>query len=103
MENKISRPNFSSIVFILLISICYLVFANFTTGIRGDHIFLVSIVLIGYFVSSFTRRLITGLAIIIVYWIIYDSMKAWPNFAFHSIDIASLYNLEKSFFGIHSG
>jgi membrane-associated phospholipid phosphatase len=47
--------------------------------------------------------MITGLAIIIVYWIIFDSMKVWPNWKFHSVDVLPLYNLEKSLFGISEG
>ena len=86
-----------------VLSLLFLLFAKFTTGVRGDHFALVGLVNAGYFISPQTRRLITGLAIIIVYWIIYDSMKAWPNYAFNNVDILPLYNLEKSIFGIQSG
>ena len=84
-------------------SVIYLLFENFITGIRTDHFVLLGIIISCYYISSFTRRLITGLAIIIVYWILYDSMKAWPNWAYRNVDIASLYNLEKSIFGITDG
>lgn len=87
-----------------ILSIALLAFASLTTGIRSDHIFLITIVNLSYYLTSATRRLITALGIIIVYWIIYDSMKAWPNWAFNEVDSLPLYNLEKSLFGIqHAG
>ena len=92
-----------SFLIIPLLSVLFLFFAKTTTGIRSDHLVLVVIVNVCYYLSASTRRLIAGLGIIIVYWIIYDSMKAWPNWSFNSVDILPLYNLEKSFFGIHDG
>jgi hypothetical protein len=97
-ESKKGKINYITVA---LLSVVFLLFASFTTGIRSDHIFLLGIVNICYVISPFTRRLITGLTIIIVYWIIFDSMKAWPNYAFHKVDIVPLYNLEKTLFGIH--
>ena len=99
---KSNRTAYSFFILPLL-SILYLVFTNKTTGIRFDHFLLVAIVNTCYYLSSSTRRLIIGLGIIIVYWIIFDSMKAWPNWAFNEVDILPLYELEKSIFGIHDG
>ncbi len=90
-------------LFVPLLSLLFLLALAATTGIRFDHYLLVAIINSCYFISPQSRRLITGLAIIIVYWIIYDSMKAWPNYDFNEVDILPLYNLEKSFFGIHQG
>jgi inositol phosphorylceramide synthase catalytic subunit len=86
-----------------LLSILLLLFAAFTTGIRSDHVFLVTIIIIAFYTSHYSRRLITGLGIMIVYWVIYDSMKAWPNYAYNTVYIQSLYDAEKNLFGIHEG
>jgi membrane-associated phospholipid phosphatase len=102
-ETNTRKNSWLSFLIVPLLSLLFLLFANFTTGIRGDHYALVILVNTGFIISAFTRRLFTGLAIIIVYWIIYDSMKAWPNYEFNSVDIAPLYNLEKSIFGIQTG
>ena len=83
-----------------VLSLLFALLTAITTGLRPDHIFLIVLVNVCYFATGFTRRLITGLAIIIVYWVIYDSMKAWPNYLFHSVDIQPLYELEKKLFGI---
>ena len=92
-----------SFLIIPLLSVLYLLFAKTTTGLRPDHLVLVAIVNACYYLSASSRRLIIGLGIIIIYWIIYDSMKAWPNWSFNTVDILPLYNLEKSLFGIHDG
>ena len=101
LKNDSSR--IKSMLLVPLLSLLFLLLTVVTTGIRFDHLLLVVIVNCCYFISPQSRRLITGLAIIIVYWIIYDSMKAWPNYAFNDVDIVPLYNLEKSFFGIEHG
>jgi hypothetical protein len=36
-----------------------------------------------------------------VYWILFDYMKALPNYKVSAVHIADLYNLEKHLFGIH--
>lgn len=85
-----------------LLSLLFLLFAKFTTGLRSDHFFLVTIINLAFYISHYSRRLIIGLGIMIVYWIIYDSMKAWPNYAYNTVYIQSLYNSEKNLFGIHT-
>lgn len=91
----------SRFLIVPLLSFLFLLFEYFTTGIRNDHLVLVALASSMYYASASSRRMITGLAIIIFYWILYDSMKAWPNWAYHTVDIEPLYNLEKKIFGIH--
>ena len=83
-----------------LLSVLYIVFLTMTQGIRGDQWMLVFVVNTCYFFNDYTRRFITGFSIIVIYWLIFDSMKLWPNYLFHSIDVLPLYNLEKKIFGI---
>ncbi len=83
-----------------ILTILFLVFTFFTTGIRPDHYALVVLVNTLFYASPATKRLIKGLSIFVVYWIIFDSMKSWPNWAFHSVNIEPIYLLEKKLFGI---
>ncbi len=103
-ENTMEIKNRSLSYFLLIpiLSICFLLFVKFTSGLRFDHLLLVSIVNVAFYLSGFTRRLITGLGVIIVYWIIFDSMKVWPNYLYNTVHIQSLYEMEKSFFGINA-
>ena len=82
------------------ISTCYLLCCNYLTGLRSDQIFLVGLVNLLYFLHLETRKLITGLSIFIFYWILFDYMKAFPNYIFSDVHIKDLYELEKELFGI---
>jgi hypothetical protein len=84
------------------ISLGYLLLSHFLIGFRSDQIILVLIFNLNYYASKFSRKFILGFSIFIVYWIIFDYMKAFPNYTYHSVSISELYNLEKSIFGIHS-
>jgi hypothetical protein len=99
LTNHFARRSWSYYLTVPLLSILFLVFVKITTGLRFDHFLLVTIVNIAFYASGFSRRLITGLGIIIFYWILFDSMKAWPNYAYNTVHIQSLYELEKSIFG----
>jgi inositol phosphorylceramide synthase catalytic subunit len=53
-----------------------------------------------FFASRTTRQFILGFSIFIIYWIIFDYMKAFPNYQFNEVHIRSLYEAEKALFGI---
>ncbi|SOD18104.1 phosphatase PAP2 family protein [Pedobacter xixiisoli] len=82
------------------ISACYLVLSYFLVGYKTDQLVLISIFNLLYYVSAITRKFIIGFSIFIVYWIIYDYMKAFPNYNYNIVHIEDLYNFEKSVFGI---
>lgn len=87
-----------------VLTLLYYIFLRLTTGVRPDHYSLIILVNVLFFLSPFTKRLVTGLSIFVVYWMIFDSMKTWPNWSFSSVDIEPLYHLEKKLFGIfHEG
>ena len=85
---------------VLLFSVLYFLLVKYTTGFRGDHLLFIVLINALYFFSDTTQRFVKGFSFFIVYWIIYDSMKAWPNFEFRPVDIQNLYELEKQLFGI---
>ena len=85
---------------LLLITFVYFLWVYFFVGIRPDHISLITIVLISYFVHPFTKKIITAFFIFIAYWVIYDSMRVFPNYLVNDIHIVEPYQLEKSIFGI---
>jgi membrane-associated phospholipid phosphatase len=53
-----------------------------------------------YHLWATTRKLVIGFSIFIVYWVLYDYMKAFPNYNYHPVSIAALYNLEKALFSL---
>jgi len=53
-----------------------------------------------YFASSGTRKFILAFSIFIVYWIVFDYMKSFPNYRLQPVHIKDLYLAEKKWFGI---
>ncbi|HET7899287.1 MAG TPA: hypothetical protein VFL47_16485, partial [Flavisolibacter sp.] len=89
-----------SILFAGSASLFYLLLSYFLIGFKTDQLVLVILFNSMYFASSGTRRLILGFSIFILYWIVFDYMKAFPNYRFNQVHIASLYHAEKAVFGI---
>ncbi|MEP7256914.1 MAG: phosphatase PAP2 family protein [Flavitalea sp.] len=85
------------------VSLFYLGLSALLIGFKPEQLVLVFIFNGMYYSSAFTRKFITGFSIFIIYWIIFDYMKAFPNYKYHEVHIESLYNAEKSVFGIQSG
>jgi inositol phosphorylceramide synthase catalytic subunit len=81
-------------------SIAYLMLAWWLIGYKTDQLVLVGLFNGLFYVSGVTRRFILGFAVFIVFWILFDSMKAFPNYRYNTVHIGSLYLLEKRWFGI---
>ena len=104
MSNAVTgnaRPTIPSITIVLAISLAYLLISWLLVGFKTDQLLLICIFIIPFFASSVSRKFITGFSIYILYWIIFDYMKAFPNYNYNTVHIADLYNLEKHFFGIN--
>lgn len=84
-----------------LISAGYLLLSAFLIGFKSNQIVLVLIFNVCFYASLTTRKFILGFSIFIVYWILFDYMKAFPNYLYNSVNIEHLYQMEKSLFGIH--
>jgi hypothetical protein len=82
------------------LSLAYLLFSYLLIGFRSEQLVLVGLCNACYYLSGTTRRFITGFSIFVVFWILYDYMKAFPNYEFRAVDIAPLYATEKRVFGI---
>ncbi len=99
-DSSKEKSGWKGIGLLVLLSVLYLLYSWSSIGIRNDQLMLVAVVNVGYLMNGTWRRFVMAFSIFIVYWIIYDSMKLFPNFSFASVDIAGLYNLEKSIFGV---
>jgi hypothetical protein len=105
MDDGVTNGNavtVNSVVVVSLVSFAYLLFSSFLVGFKPDQVVLVLIFNILYYASAVTRKFILGFSIFIVYWIIFDYMKAFPNYNYNTVHIADLYNFEKRLFGIHT-
>ncbi len=84
------------------ISAAYLLVSWLLIGFRPEQLVLVVLCNGLFFASHATRRFVTAFSIFIVYWIIFDYMKAFPNYRYGTVHIESIYNAEKNIFGIHT-
>jgi hypothetical protein len=99
--NTVSLFSAKEFLVTITISVSYLLVSAILIGFRADQLFLVACFNLLYYASSASRKLITGFSIFIVYWILFDYMKAFPNHRFNAVHIESLYNSEKYLFPIH--
>jgi hypothetical protein len=89
-----------NILLIAAISAGYLLLSYLLIGFKSEQVFLIILFSALYFISAPTRKFILAFSIFIVYWIVFDYMKAFPNYHYNNVHIASLYNAEKKLFGI---
>ncbi len=95
--------NFKTISLLAICSAIYLSLIAILVEIKTENILLVGVFNMLFLISDSTRKFISAFAIFIVFGIVYDLMKAFPNYSVNVIDILPIYNLEKILFGIHSG
>ncbi|MDB5007048.1 MAG: PA-phosphatase [Mucilaginibacter sp.] len=96
-----AKLSLRSISIIIAISLFYLLLSWILVGFKTDQLVLIALFSSMFFLSAITRKFILGFSIFIVYWIIFDYMKAFPNYNYNTVHIADLYNLEKQLFGIN--
>lgn len=82
------------------VSAVYLLLSYWLIGYKQDQLSLVILFNGCYYLSRITRKFILGFAIFIVFWIIFDFMKAFPNYLYQEVHIEDLYTTEKKWFGI---
>jgi hypothetical protein len=96
-----AKVSLRSAIIVFAVSIFYLFLSWQLVGFKIDQLVLVAIFNISFFASAILRKFIVGFSIFIIYWIIFDYMKAFPNYNYNPVHIADLYNFEKHLFGIH--
>jgi hypothetical protein len=86
---------------VVLFSVLYLLVASFLVGLRMEHWLLLGIYNVCFFISAKTRKIILAFTIFLVFGIVYDLMKAFPNYQVNQVDIAGLYYFERNVFGLN--
>lgn len=107
MDQTVQNPGTSNtllhrkdVISTTLLSLGYLLLSGLIIGFKIEQLVLAVLFNIMYYLSHPTRRFITGFSIFIVYWIVFDFMKAIPNYEYNPVNIENLYNADKSLFGI---
>src|SRR5580704_19357472 len=87
--------NTKNILLIFALSAVYLLISFLLIGFRFEQILLVFLFNLLYFISVPTRKFILAFSIFILYWIVFDYMKAFPNYHYMQVHIGDLYATEK--------
>ncbi len=78
----------------------YILWTFIIGTIRQDQLLLIMLYLTCFYAHEKSRKFIIGFSIFIIYWIIYDSMRALPNYEVSAVHIKEPYEFEKAMFGI---
>lgn len=92
-----------SLVIFSIFSVFYLLVAYFFIGFRIDHIYFWALIGCCYFATKQTNKFTYVMVFFALYWIIYDGLRAVPNYTVNPISTMELYDFEKSHFGIREG
>jgi hypothetical protein len=84
-----------------LFALIYFCLAYFIVGLRSDHTTFGILVVMCLLLHRYTQKIAYGLVFFILFWIIYDAMRAFPNYLFNQVSTSQIYQFEKSIFGIH--
>lgn len=84
-------------------SVLYLLVSYCLIGFKPEQLWLIALFNTLYYAGAASRRFITGFSIFILYWILFDYMKAFPNYLYNNVSIETLYQADKKLFGIQSG
>lgn len=87
----------------LVIEALYFLWVSLAVGLRSDHLIFMALVFGMFFISHHSRKLLMALVFFAIYWVIYDSMRVYPNFEFNPVHIREPYELEKTLFGFEYG
>jgi len=93
--------NARNALIIAAIAAGYLLLSYILVGFKSEQIFLVVFFGTFYFISRPTRKFIIGFSVFIVYWVVFDYMKAFPNYHYTAVHIKNLYLTEKKLFGFN--
>ncbi|MEO8759452.1 MAG: phosphatase PAP2 family protein [Bacteroidia bacterium] len=89
------------IILVSAISLAYLLLCTWLLGFKSDQVVLVTVFNGLFYASAITRKFILGFLSFIIFWVIFDFMKVFPNYNFNAIHIQDLYLREKFLFGIN--
>lgn len=84
----------------LALPAAYLLSAGWLLGFKTEQPVLVAICLVLYFVSDGTRKWLLAFGAFVVFWILFDFMKAFPNYEVNPVHIRDLYEADKRLFHV---
>jgi len=87
---------------ILFVNVTYLSIINFLIGVKFEHIFISVLCSFLFLYNAKTKKFILAFGLFVIFGVVYDLMRAFPNYKFNNVDIVNIHNLEKFLFGIQT-
>ena len=87
---------------VAMASALYLIATALLFGLRVEHWLIIGIYNLCFFYGSKTRKFILAFTVFLVFAMVYDLMKAFPNYLVNPVDTSSLYHFEQKIFGFMS-
>lgn len=97
---RLSMPSLRESVLCAAGLLLWLVVTVLFVGFRPEHVVLALLIFALFFFNVSTRRLVIALVPFFLFGISYDWMNILPNYKVNPVDVAGLYETEKSLFGI---
>ena len=83
-----------------LFGVFYFAWFGGVVGLRTEHIILFALMAVLYLTNDSTRRFLACFAAFILFWVVYDSLRVWPNHSVNPVHIAEPYLFDKQWFGL---
>jgi inositol phosphorylceramide synthase catalytic subunit len=101
MRKSDTSDPFRTKMIVLGITVFYLFIESWLVGLKVENFAIAGLFNTCIWINRRTRKFILAFSTFIVFGIIYDLMKVYPNYIVNSVDVAQIYNFEKSLFGIN--
>lgn len=87
---------------VIIASVLYLIITSLLSGLRIEHWLIIGAYNICFFTNAKIRKFILAFTVFLVFGMLYDLMKAFPNYLVNPVDTSSLYHFEQKLFGFMS-
>ncbi len=84
-------------------TIFYALWCSFVIQFRIDHLYFYILLVTCFFLHENTRQFVLSFFFFIVFWILYDGLRVFPNYMINPVHIIEPYNIERMLFGIKQG
>ncbi|MDP4265896.1 MAG: phosphatase PAP2 family protein [Bacteroidota bacterium] len=101
LPGKLNYKSIRTAIIIGFITTCYLILVQLFIGLKTEHYLMAILYNLLFIYGGKARKFILGFTAFVLFGVIYDMMKIYPNYLVNKIDIAQIYCLEKKLFGIN--
>ncbi len=103
-KNTFKRFTTTNLITSSILLLLYALWIGLVLGYRQEHATMALLIIVLFYINDTTRKMLYAFGLFILYALIYDSMRVFPNYMFNEVHIIEPYNIEKSLFGIaHEG